>query len=210
MQDKKSTIPPQAQIPVAIGLAVLFAVILAWRFFPWDKEGEEAVPATLQTGSALQFSLEDLTETLEALQSQHVTGLPRPSELPPLARNPFLTGEVGLDLAAVEPPSSADDEGAGVSVARQLALAARDKLLAGLALSATCVAGESSGALINGSHLRIGDEIAGLTVQQIGERQVVLADDLGAHIIEIQEPPWLLHDETGQTDLPPAHKETNS
>jgi hypothetical protein len=208
MASKKSTIPPQAQIPVAIGLAVLFALILAWRFFPADKEEEAAaIPAILPTGTEAHVSLADLTETLEALQGEHAMGLPRPGELPPLARNPFFLAGAGAGPAAGKAGASA--YGDGDSVARQLALAARDRMLGSLVLSATCVAGTSSRAIINGRHVSIGDEVAGLIVQRIGERQVVLADDLGAHVMEIQKPAGLL-EEAEQVDLTPAHKETDS
>ena len=200
MASKKSTIPPKAQVPVAVGLAVLFAVILAWRFLSQDEGDAPAVPAAPSGDSEVQVSLEELTEALEALQEGYVKELPRPSELPPLARNPFLVGEAGVRPAALE-------AGGKEAVARQLALAGREAGLAGLVLSATCVAGESSGAIVNGRHLGLGDEIEGLTIQKIEQRQVVLTDDWGTYTIEIQEPAWLL-DEAGR-DLAPAQKEAN-
>ncbi len=174
MSERKSLIPPNAQVPLALLLGILFAGLLYWRFAPdGDKESRKVVVV-----SQANYSLEEVRGLIEDVRRDDFS----PSELESTAEtlddDPFLWDA----LAPVEPVVALPEE---PDTAEEDALEERNERLAELQLSGTMFIGRKGFAIINGQHLRTGDKIAGFTLNHINERTAVLVDEYGAEELEI-------------------------
>ena len=64
MTDTKSTIPPNAQVPVAIVLGVCFIALLWWRFAPeGDKDARKIIVV-----SQANYSLDEVRQLIEEVK----------------------------------------------------------------------------------------------------------------------------------------------
>ncbi len=174
MADRKSFIPPNAQVPVALVLGVLFLGLLLWRFAPDDHKDARKVVVVSQTN----YSLDEVRGLIAEVRSEDFSPSKTERSADECEADPFLWDA----LAPVEPVVALPDE---PDTAEDDALEERNDRLAELQLSGTMFIGRTGLAIINGQQLRTGDEIAGFTLNHINERSAVLVDEYGAEELEI-------------------------
>lgn len=190
MKKKRSTIPDNLQVPMAIVLAVLFAIILAWRFWPAGEADPEAGGTSAASSRAGLFDsdvirLRGLVSELQRKQ-QPPEAVRAPAR--EVAGNPF-------DLAAWERPPeplpvpTTDLEFLAEPQAYVAPGPSREERLARLTLSATMRRTDFSMALVNDRYLRPGDEIEGFKVKAVHEKYIVLMDRVGELTLPIAAPP---------------------
>jgi hypothetical protein len=174
MTERKSTIPPNAQIPVALVLGVCFTALL-WRQFAPD--GDENARKVVVVSEA-NYSLEEVRYLIEQVKRDDFLPAGLDTNLAKCEKDPFLWDSLEpiepVVALAGEPDTSEDD-----------AFEERNERLASLELSGTMFIGRKGIAIINGQQFYAGDEIAGFTVNNIDERTAVLVDDYGAEELEI-------------------------
>ena len=211
MKKKNSIVPANAQVPLAIVLAVFFAIILYWRFGPQIRgESSPLPPVAVAPDNGPEGSLEDLKTILAKVEKEPFEYEERPKTIPPLARNPFrqegppvseLTDEEALGPQPLQPVEDADEVSEEVLIEQM-----REERLAALVLSGTCVVANQAMAIINGRYLREGDEVEGFVVKDVREREVVLEDDAGPATIAISPVMWF-SDQQGMYDITIEKKE---
>lgn len=187
---KKSLIPANAQVPVAIVLAILFTLLLWWRFAP-KKEAEETTTVMISSGETeVEVSLDELQTILAEIQAGRIKHASRGTSVPTLLKNPFERLE---KVPMPDPLLEIENESDPRNDERLLEIRQRehDQQLATMALTATGITGKSAIALINGKYFKVGDMVEGFVVKKIREREVTIEDQLGTEIIRMPEVPTL-------------------
>ncbi|MFC1736054.1 hypothetical protein ACFL1X_08045 [Candidatus Hydrogenedentota bacterium] len=195
MPGKKSTIPPSAQIPAMIALAILFVIILVWRFAPKEEAGQDGA-AAVSGAAAQEVSLDDLNKIIEEMNKGEIQMASRSDEIPTLVRNPFSIPESAL--AAIREGEVGrltrdfkDAKKEEVQVEIHEVGPDRDEILSSFELTTICKMGNVKMAIVNDSFLKEGDKLSGFVVEEIGEREIVLMDDKGTETIRMEETPLL-------------------
>lgn len=200
MAARRTTIPPKAQIPVAIVLGILF-VFLVWFRLVLPRfsapaaapvaAGQSApapvaaIPLVAPVGQESTLFINDMIMLLAEAKATIGEGAAKETEAPPLKRNPFEMRQEGSAGDGV----SRSREGSGLSQA-ELEIQRyeqRGYILDSLELTATLQVGRRWLAVIDGRTLAVGDRIEGFTIKDIGERSVVLEDDGGTASIPMVE-----------------------
>ena len=205
MAGSKSLIPPKAQIPVAVVLGILFALLLVWRFGFGAQEETESVVSLIPEVDAAEIgvSLDDLREILKELQVDTPEGKAEgedEGQLPLLSGNPFRWAQAPSPRPGALGANAGEGEG---SVQEPVRGPSRESRLNSLVLSGTCVLEGSSTAIVGERYVKVGDVVEGFTIQEIRESELTLADDVGVEIIKIEKPEWLGTD----TETPPNTEE---
>jgi hypothetical protein len=174
---QRSLIPPDKQVPVMIVSAIIFAIILWWRFGPKPVETGAAlalIPTAVATGDTA--SLDELKALSGDLAALEKPGSSWPEWRTEITRDPFhwprmADGDV-VEQGAEAPAgdTSAADDGATA-----------------LALSGVILDGRGGMALINGKYVRIGDSVEGCLVRAIGETSVTVEDSSGTRELYLPE-----------------------
>ena len=192
MATSRSLIPPKVQVPIAIGLACVFVIVLVWRFYP--RQSVEGIPASSEDAESppVEISLGDLRRLVADLQPDDVAHVTAQPTLPQLVRNPFRWRVEDIPHrrkgGSAEPAEVPAEDN---TLSELLQTVAREESLKSLSLLGTCIAGETGIALVNGRYVRPGDAIAGFTVREIREREIVVADELGSEVVVMPRPEWL-------------------
>lgn len=176
-KSQRSLIPPDKQVPVMIVSAIIFAIILWWRFGPKPSDTESAlalVPTAIATGDTA--SLDELKALVGDLADLEKPGSGWPEWRTEIGRDPFHwpRTESG-DLAGQGAEASAEVIGSGGDGATALAL------------SGVVLDGRGGMALINGKYVRIGDSVEGCLVRAIGETSVTVEDSSGTRELYLPE-----------------------
>ncbi|HUT23844.1 MAG TPA: hypothetical protein VM492_05835 [Sumerlaeia bacterium] len=200
MARSKSLIPPGAQIPAAVVLGVVFALLLAWKLGPRRKGPPTATSAEAVVQSMQEtVSLDDLRAILVEVRKTEFRPAARSVDLPSLARNPFMVPEEALaemrsgDVARLarslfETP--AEEPGSGEAAVEETVRApSRKERLQSIGLSATCVTARQRIAIVNGQVLRPGDTVEGFVVKEIRQRELALEDEEGVETIGMEGEP---------------------
>lgn len=190
MKRNKSIIPKQAQIPAAIVLALVFALLLWWQFGPKETPVENPDDTALVQEGVNAASLEQLKALLaETRRESWEVAIDRGARRP-LERNPFRSAsfvqprEVGLEVdleGEVPEPEPEEEEPAGPT---------REEVLSLLRLKGTCIMAPWAMAVVNGRYIRVGDKVAGFVVTEVKEREIVLKDDMGYESLFIPPAFW--------------------
>ena len=189
---KKSTIPENAQVPVAIVMAVLFAIILAWRFWP-----KEDIPAAtpemllLQAQPAagdIQGDVFRLRGLLSSLRQDGLGASPKPPGERRLVRNPFSPTSWEQAQALLEEAASLYETLPPLEVA-VFEAQDREERIAMLTLTATVLKHDFRMAMVNGQYVREGDLIDGFRVHAIKEKCILLRDKVGETMLSIVATP---------------------
>ena len=174
---QRSVIPPDKQVPVMIVSAVIFAVILWWRFGPKPADTTSAlVPVSGDIAAVDSSSLDELKTLVADLAELEKPGSGWPEWRTEIARDPFhWPRSAGGDAAEPGAEAPAGDSGPVENGATALALS-------GVVLD------ERGGmALINGKYVRIGDSVEGCLVRAIGETSVTVEDSSGTRELYLPE-----------------------
>ncbi len=176
-KSQRSLIPPDKQVPVMIVSAIIFAIILWWRFGPKPVDSNSAlalVPTAIATGDT--GSLEELNSLVGDLAALENPGTSWPEWRTEIGRDPFhWPRAVEGNVADLEAGPPADDSGSEpVGGAK-------------LTLSGVVLDGRGGMALINGKYVRIGDSVEGCLVRAIGETSVTVEDSSGTRELYLPE-----------------------
>jgi len=174
MTERKSTIPPNAQVPVALVLGLGFALLL-WRQFAPD--GDENVRKAVVVSEAT-YSLDEVQYLIEQVKRDDFLPVGLDTELAKCEQDPFLWDA----LEPIEPVVALAEE---PDTSEEDAFEERNERLANLELSGTMFIGRKGIAIINGQQFYVGDEIAGFSLNNIDDRTAVLVDEYGAEELEI-------------------------
>ena len=184
MASKKSTIPVNAQIPVAIILSIMFAFLLLYQFGPLGSEDEAPDTVILSVDETeVQVSVDDVKSLLADIQADKIQRVSQATTAPPLSRDPFR--RAGFHVSAGEP-----GEDTKPTTESEL-LRMHEERLRSLRLSATSLMSGNTIAIINGRLLRVGDSIEGFVIQEVRKREVILEDEIGKESIQMPEVPNL-------------------
>lgn len=172
-KSQKSFIPPDKQIPVMIVSAIIFAIILWWRFAP-QKTVSVSPLALVPVSSAAGDGgpIDELNATLNDLASLDSPAASWPEWRTEVARDPFHWS--GIEPAAVPQSESAEEVVAGPQRA--------DLSLRGVLMDA-----RGGLALINGKYVRAGDSVEGCLVRSVGETSVTIEDNTGTRTLYLPE-----------------------
>jgi hypothetical protein len=192
MARKKSLVPIKAQIPLALCLAVAFALVLAWRFRPQDERkaaaAPQAKPAATAEATDSPVAIDDLRALLKKIKTGEKPAAPAETPMQAPIHDPFRTPPPEVAPAVVEAPPEPEIDPAVQAIE---ARARRDTALENLKLTGTCLAGSERVALINGRCLRPGASVDGFQVREVREREVVLEDEFGPAVVRLFSIAWL-------------------
>ena len=183
MAKRGSTIPQNAQVPMAIALIVVFAAVLFWRF---ALRAERTVEAAGQSDEASIVSTIQEAE-LKSLIERVELGMPGrdvdPWEWEPLKRDPFVpanafSSELHRNTALGYPIAGEYGD----------AISSRQEFLENAALSGVFVMGSQSVVILNKRYLHLGDEVGGFVVTWIFDDRIILEDSLGLETLRVGEP----------------------
>jgi len=187
MAAKKSFMAPRAQVPTAIGLSVVFAILLVWRM--GGKAGENDSPeASVQAASMMVLPeaggrplMDRLKRILADYETRPSTAPPRSDDPPALEGNPF----EGPRPKPLDELDEEDDDPTDEDRAEEL----REEFLDSIRLTGTCIIGGTRISIVNGNYLRTGDAFEGFVVKEIREREIVLEDGRGIEVIGFEGRP---------------------
>ena len=165
MATKKSPQSPRTQLVLALGLAGLLIVVLAYKTGKFRPQSLFSSDPAEESQMLATVSVEEFMSLIQkATVVSEFNGL-EPTTVSMIERNPF--------LKPMERSGSHSEQ--TITVTRP----APEFEIVTLRLSATLVAGENSQALINGQYVAEGGKIEGYRVISIGERKVIVEQDDG-------------------------------
>lgn len=172
-KSQRSIIPPGKQIPVMIVSAIIFAIILWWRFAPQKSVSVSPlalVPVSTSAGDSGPVT--ELNAMLIGLASLDEPRANWPEWRAEVARDPFHWP--GADPETTPEPGA---EAESVSGPKRNELSLRGVLM------------DSRGglALINGKYVREGDSVEGCLVRSVGETSVMIEDISGIRTLYLPE-----------------------
>lgn len=172
-KSQRSIIPPEKQIPVMIVSAILFAVILWWRFAPQKSVAlspMDLVPVSTAAGDS--GTVTELNDALGEMASLNAAPPSWPEWRTEVARDPFHWSVV--DAVASTPGEPQTESVSGPQHA--------DLSLRGVLMDA-----RGGLALINGKYVREGDSVEGCLVRSVGETSVTVEDISGIRTLYLPE-----------------------
>lgn len=176
-RSQRSLIPPDKQVPVMIVSAIIFAIILWWRFGPKPVDpnsGVNLVPSAIATGDT--GALDELKLLVDDLAALEKPSSNWPAWRTEVERDPFHWSQ-----AAEIEATGATEDGSGDGGVMERVRAAD------LNLSGVILDGRGGMALINGKYVRIGDSVEGCLVRAIGETSVTVEDASGTRELYLPE-----------------------
>ena len=190
MAREKGIIPRNAQVPVAVVLALAFGGLLAIRA---ARSEERGAPQVLAANRDVQHAgetdtsngrvpIDDMRNLIAEFRADASQSSGTRTRAPSLDRNPFLVPERAL--AKIVQGDSEGIEGRGgesnfdFSEARELH---------SLVLTGTSKIGETYMAIVNGMVLGEGDRIEGYTIVGVEEGVLVLENKRGTRIVRMKE-----------------------
>lgn len=191
MLGERSVVPAKVQIPLAVVLAIFFAIVLYARFGPKEKAApapvEEAQEATIDYRASLT-DLQLLVASLQPLRNQVMAKTLR--DRPPIKVDPFAPARPPEDTT----DSGTEDPAAPIAVdvipgppPVDIALESRFQRLSALQLKAIVVSEGQAIALINNGLFQAGQRISGFIVDKVGEGSVELSDEYGTEYLYLPE-----------------------
>lgn len=168
----KSIIPQNLQVPVMIVSAILFAIILWWRFAPASNNAASVPEAEVALVASNPGAMEELNA---------VIGRIRVIERPTL-------NQVRNDQVLDEDPFHWSGEAVSESTPERVTFSP-ESTPGRQELELTGVLLDSRGglALINGRYVRTGERVDGCTVRAIGETSVSIEDATGLRQLYLPE-----------------------
>lgn len=213
MAADKPIIPPKAQLPVMLVLTVVMVLVLWWRFAPAENAAtasplvspQSRLTHTTEVPTEVQRApLDDLKAILAEMKRSSTLSDAQLPKVPQLARDPFEVREEAIaEMRDGQVAQLARVLIGGPRVvkigtqtttrtveqpAERMAFASRQEaLLDTLRLSSTCSTVRGPLAIVNGTVLRIGDDMSGFLVREIRQREIVLENEDGLVTIGMEE-----------------------
>ena len=173
---RKSLVPPEKQIPVAIGLGAFLILLVIWLYVPWPGGQAAAPPGMPIEELGPVVSIDELRRLTADIRSNLGNPSARPDVVPEVTRSPFHWEET------VEPAGPE-------RTARVETPIVEEKTPPPFVLSGTCLFGNKAFAMLDGRRVEVGDVVAGRIVKQIGEREVILQNGPIIDTIRMPEAP---------------------
>ena len=187
MAKRGTTIPRNAQVPMAVALVVLFAAVLLWRFAPRTVQMVEAAGHSAEPSIVSTIQIAELKSLIDRVELSSSGRDADSSEWQPLKRDPFMraktfSSELHRNTAVGYPVTG---EYADARSSRGIS---RQEFLENATLSGVFVMGSQSVVILDNQYLHLGDKVGGFVVTWIFEDRIILEDSLGLETLYVGDP----------------------